>query len=253
MVNGGVGGTTNMLIRGNGRVGFGRTPSFRVDVAADGTSSYQTLARFGDSGNDILITHTSAYITHNAYYDGNNGGWRVTAEGASSGILMQGGVFNVVTTNGTNTDTLSFGKNPLTISNDGAVAINQSTTDSNYALKVNGTFAATSKSFVIDHPTKENYQLVYGSLEGPEHGVYVRGKASDVIELPDYWTALVDENTITVQLTPIGDHHAWVEKIEDNKVFIGGGAAFYFVQAERKDVNKLQVEVQINSNEEEVQ
>ena len=166
---------------------------------------------------------------------------------------MQGGVFNVVTTNGTNTDTLSFGKNPLTISNDGAVAINQSTTDSNYALKVNGTFAATSKSFVIDHPTKENYQLVYGSLEGPEHGVYVRGKASDVIELPDYWTALVDENTITVQLTPIGDHHAWVEKIEDNKVFIGGGAAFYFVQAERKDVNKLQVEVQINSNEEEVQ
>jgi hypothetical protein len=88
-------------------------------------------------------------------------------------------------------------------------------------------------------------------LEGPEHGVYVRGKASEVIELPDYWTALVDENTITVQLTPIGNHMSWVEKIEDNKIFIGGGEAFYFVQAERKDIDKLEVEVELLVQEEE--
>jgi hypothetical protein len=123
---------------------------------------------------------------------------------------------------------------------------NGQTVTSQYRLFVNGAFAATSKSFKIPHPTKENYDLVYGSLEGPEHAVYVRGKVTNnVIELPDYWTALVDENTLTVQLTPIGNHMSWVEKVEDNKVFIGGGEAFYFVQAERKDIDKLEVEVEL--------
>ena len=134
----------------------------------------------------------------------------------------------------------------MQINKDGNAVIGTNAPTTNYKLKVEGTFAATSKSFVIDHPTKENYQLVYGSLEGPEHGVYVRGKVTDgVIELPDYWTALVDEDTITVQLTPIGDHHAWVDKIEENKVYISGGESFYFVQAERKDINKLQTEVEL--------
>jgi len=128
---------------------------------------------------------------------------------------------------------------------------NGQTVTSQYKLYVNGAFAATSKSFKISHPTKENHDLVYGSLEGPEHGVYVRGKSSNVIELPDYWVALVDENTITVQLTPIGNHMSWVEKIEDNKIFIGGGEAFYFVQAERKDIDKLEVEVELPVEEEE--
>jgi len=122
-------------------------------------------------------------------------------------------------------------------------------TNTTYKLQVNGSFAATSKSFRIPHPTKENYDLVYGSLEGPEHGVYVRGKATDVIELPDYWIALVDEDTITVQLTSIGNHNSWVEKIENNKIYIGGGQAFYFVQATRKDIEKLEVEVELVSEE----
>ena len=127
---------------------------------------------------------------------------------------------------------------------------NGQTVTSQYRLFVNGAFAATSKSFKIPHPTKENYDLVYGSLEGPEHAVYVRGKATGVIELPDYWTALVDENTLTVQLTPIGNHTSWVEKIEDNKIFIGGGEAFYFVQAARKDIEPLEVEVELPVEEE---
>ena len=126
----------------------------------------------------------------------------------------------------------------------GNVGIATTTPDTNYKLDVNGALAATSKSFVIDHPTKEGYKLRYGSLEGPEHGVYVRGRANEVIELPDYWTELVDEDSITVQLTPIGNHNSWVEKIEDNRVYIGGGDCFYFVQAERKDVDKIVVEYQ---------
>ena len=124
------------------------------------------------------------------------------------------------------------------------VAFNQNSTNANYKVFVNGAFAATSKSFVIDHPTKENHELRYGCLEGPEHAVYVRGRVRDgVIELPEYWTELAREETITVQLTAIGDSgNRWVVDVADNKVTTGGGDAFYLVQAERKDINKLQVE-----------
>lgn len=126
-------------------------------------------------------------------------------------------------------------------------------TNPSYKLQVNGSFAATTKSFVIPHPTKPGKQLRYGSLEGPENGVYVRGKltGSNVIELPDYWTALVDPDSITVTLTPIGKHQKlYVEDIKDNKVFVGndnlfgkGINCFYTVWAERADVEKLEVEV----------
>jgi hypothetical protein len=114
------------------------------------------------------------------------------------------------------------------------------------------TLAAVTKSFVIDHPTKEGMKLRYGSLEGPENGVYVRGRLKDnnTIELPDYWTGLVDEDTITVTLTPIGKHQKlFVEDIADNKVVVGndnlvlkGINCFYVVWAERKDVAPFDVE-----------
>lgn len=115
-------------------------------------------------------------------------------------------------------------------------------------LTVGGTFSATSKSFDIEHPTKEGMRLHHGSLEGPEHGVYVRGRLTDsnVIVLPDYWTGLVDEDTITVQLTAIGGKQdLWVEDIVDNTIVVGSEETvncFYFVQAERKDVDKFDVE-----------
>jgi len=115
-----------------------------------------------------------------------------------------------------------------------------------------GNLFAVSKSFLIEHPSKEGFNLRHGSLEGPEHGVYVRGKldGSSTIELPDYWLDLVDENTITVQLTPIGSHqNLYVKDIIDNTVIVANSAllsskikCFYFVQAERKDIDKMVVE-----------
>ena len=33
-----------------------------------------------------------------------------------------------------------------------------------------------------------------------------------------------------------------VKDLKDNKIITGGGDAFYFVQAERKDIDKLEVE-----------
>lgn len=108
-----------------------------------------------------------------------------------------------------------------------------------------GAFSAVTKSFDIEHPTKEGMRLRYGSLEGPENGVYVRGKSEEkTIELPDYWTGLVDEDTITVNLTAIGSGTIFVKEIINNTVKIGGTAKefFFTVFGERKDVDKLLVE-----------
>lgn len=107
-----------------------------------------------------------------------------------------------------------------------------------------------SKSFLIDHPTKPGMKLEYGCLEGPEHSVYCRGKVlnSDYIELPQEWTGLVDETTITVSLTPIGAHQdIIVKRIGENKVFLQskGGIpihCFYHIFGTRKDIPRLVTE-----------
>jgi hypothetical protein len=114
-----------------------------------------------------------------------------------------------------------------------------------------GSLTAASKSFDIPHPTKEGYRLRYGVLEGPEHGVYFRGKTtSNVIELPDYWTGLVDESSITVNLTPINTPTThYVVKVDGNKIYIDSENnqinTFFIVHAERKDIDKVPLEYKI--------
>ena len=114
-------------------------------------------------------------------------------------------------------------------------------------MQIAGTFSALSKSFLIDHPTKPGMQLRHGSLEGPENGVYIRGRLKgNKIELPEYWTKLVDPDSITVNLTAIGkSQDIYVEDIIDNVVYVGGENVncFYTVYAERVDVAKLEVEI----------
>lgn len=112
-----------------------------------------------------------------------------------------------------------------------------------------GTISAISKSFDIDHPTKPGMKLRYGSLEGPENGVYIRGKLvnDSIIFLPDYWSGLVNVDSITVNLTPVGpSQELYIEHIDENKITIGSKNesinCFYIVFAERKDIDKLIVE-----------
>jgi hypothetical protein len=114
---------------------------------------------------------------------------------------------------------------------------------------------AKVKNFIIDHPTKEGKKLVHSCLEGPENAVYVRGRVTDknIIELPEYWTNLIDYDTITVSLTPIGSEQSlYVKEIKDNSVTIGGTITefgelpidcFYHIFAERIDIDKLQTEI----------
>ena len=113
-------------------------------------------------------------------------------------------------------------------------------------LTLTGHLAATTKSFLIDHPSKEGMKLQYASLEGPENGVYVRGTTSNgFITLPDYWKDLVDSDSITVTLTPVGQFQPlFVERKNNQEVHVGGVCGYYdyVVWGERKDVEKLEVE-----------
>ena len=115
------------------------------------------------------------------------------------------------------------------------------------------------KPFDIQHPTKgEGHRLRYACIEGPEVGVYYRGrlKESNVIQLPYYWKDLVDENSITVQLQPIGSNQNLVIQEFNNEFIVIAEDStntdlitdlstidcFYHVYGERKDINPLIVE-----------
>ena len=114
------------------------------------------------------------------------------------------------------------------------------------------------KGFDIKHPNKPKHRLRHICLEGPEAGVYVRGRLTgkNVIELPEYWRGLVDADTITVTLTQIKtsqdlivDGIEWGTRV---KVRSGNGTdidCFYLVHAERKDGEKLIVEYEGESSD----
>ena len=79
------------------------------------------------------------------------------------------------------------------------------------------------KGFDIEQPTKEGYRLRYVCLEGPEGGVYHRGRltGTNVINLPDYWKDLVDTDSITVQLQPIGkQQNLVIQEIDEDFIVI---------------------------------
>ena len=106
------------------------------------------------------------------------------------------------------------------------------------------------KGFDIVHPSKKGHRLRHICLEGPEGGVYVRGKVKNDKEilLPDYWKDLVDINSITVQLQPIGAHQDIIVKRWDaEKVELQSKPGipihcFYHIFAERIDGEQLIVE-----------
>ena len=120
------------------------------------------------------------------------------------------------------------------------------------------------KAFDIEHPTKgKGHRLRYVSLEGPESAVYCRGrlKESNVINLPNYWKDLVHEDSITVQLQPIGtNQNLVIQEFNNEFIVIAEDSTntdlitdlstidcFNHVYGERKDVNPLLVEYEGNS------
>ena len=140
---------------------------------------------------------------------------------------------------------IQFNAGGTTFAGDNALVWNSGTN----VLTISGHLAATTKSFLIDHPTIPEKKLQYACLEGPENGVYVRGHTNDnIIDLPDYWSSLVDEESITVQITAkdAPQPYLYVSGVLNNKVYLISDrsvSAYYTINGTRKDVAPLQVEI----------
>ena len=107
------------------------------------------------------------------------------------------------------------------------------------------------KTFVIEHPLDLNKYLVHACLEGPEAGVYYRGKGeitnneSTIIELPDYVSKLASNFTIQIttiynKQNPIMNNYNYsTSEIENNNFTVYGsnGTFYWLVQGERCKVN----------------
>ena len=221
----------SLRINGSGNVGIGSTAPTQGKLVVNGgvyatsftgslfgTASYATNALSAS----YSLNTTSASYANNA----TSASYAVTATTATNVV---GGANRVLFNNGADTTTT-----------DANLTWNGAT------FNIAGTLTATVKSFIIDHPTKADKKLQYGVLEGPEHSVYVRGKLKNTnyIPLPDYWHALVHQDSITVNITAIGKKQdIWVNEVTEHGIYLGyeGNTIeyFYSVFAERKDIGKL--------------
>jgi hypothetical protein len=114
-------------------------------------------------------------------------------------------------------------------------------------FSLTGPTGPRNKTFIIDHPSNKNKYLIHACLEGPEAGVYYRGKStieddhSVVIFLPDYVEPLATE--LTVELTPIYSNANTpniyeTSEIENNKftVFGKNGSFYWTVYGKKNEI-----------------
>jgi hypothetical protein len=255
------GGTAISAVNG----GTGQNTYAIGDILYASSSTALTRLAAGAAGSVLASGGTGAAPSWVLASTGGGGGAGTVASGTSARVAFYPGTgssvrdatgFEYITSGTTNTVRLfggsAIGNTYFIVNGIGTtqIRVGIGVTNPAYELEIEGEISATNKSFVIDHPTKPGKKLRYGSLEGPENGVYVRGelKNSNIIETPDHWVGLVYSDSFTVTLTPIGRFsHLYVEKIEDYKVFIADTYmnpihCYYTVWAERKDIPKLVTE-----------
>ena len=142
---------------------------------------------------------------------------------------------------------------------DNGTNVGISTASPTYKLQVNGSFAASTKSFRINHPSKKDHSLEYGSLESPYHGVRLTGrdkviKGVGTVSLPVYLKDLIhDDDTLNIQITNIKHGKTiYIDKIDlkndqfivkaDRSKTLGELEFFWTLSGVRKDVDHLVVE-----------
>lgn len=228
------GATEAVRVINNGNVGIGTTtPSQKLDVVG--------IGKFGEAA-DVV------------YVGNDNIGGEIGISTASDYIAAYTTADNKFRYGGNGSTTIG-----IVINSSQNVGIG--TESPSYKLQVNGSFGATTKSFRIDHPSRPNYTLEYGSLESPYHGVRLTGrgrvvKGSGVVSLPDYLKDLIhDDETINIQITNIKHGKTiYVDEIDlnndrftvkaDKCKTLGDLEFFWTFTGTRKDVDKLVVEAE---------
>jgi len=223
----------NILILNNDVTG---TPSENAGIEVERGTSTNVAIRWNESTDKWQITNdgssyndiaTSA-VTHDA----------VTIDNQGLGLLSLS--TQAITVNdvmlkkdGAGTLDVTGSNEKLQITGTGgdsgttALAVTGGTSaSSNAAVSITGHLEATTKSFNIPHPLIENKRLVYGSLEGPEHGMYARGSFDVVderrkvaIDLPMYWSKMVHPD-YTVNLTTYGNYNVWIKDRDENGFWV---------------------------------
>lgn len=254
--------------------GSGMTQSFIWDESEGEFAMISTNDSHETQGNVSIVGYSTLRVGGFKLTDGSEAnGYILISDSngvaswtASSGIGSTVSVFtdlSDVSISGAVTDqTLRYNgtnwvnQSDLNISSTGEVGIG-TVSSASYSLNVggdvniDGTLYASSKSFDIVHPSDSTKRLRYGSLEGPEYGVYFRGKLDNdnKIILPVYWKDLVHEDTITVQLTPYGrQQDLYVGNVTVYEIEILGDdspQSYYNIYAERKDIPKIISEIKI--------
>jgi hypothetical protein len=142
----------------------------------------------------------------------------------------------------------------LTLSSSGDTSLNTviyNSADSSF-------YYSSSKTFVIDHPMDENKYLVHACLEGPEAGVYYRGKSEIInnefatITLPEYVELLAHDFTIQVSPVYCGRkmEQLYFSEIVNNSFNVyGENCKFHWlVHGKRHDINVEPLKNQVNLN-----
>lgn len=110
-------------------------------------------------------------------------------------------------------------------------------------------FLLTIYDYQLDDFIQNNEIFLLDQLISTKELVYSGTTNKSIIDLPDYWVGLVDEDSITVHLTPIGNSVTpRVRRVLNNRVEIffkkfGKIDYYYTIYGERKDVEKLIVEI----------
>jgi len=237
---------TLLLMKTGGNVGIGTT------VASDKLAVNGTMSVTGSTlpGTDNLYNLGSAAKRWATVFATSVSG-SLTGSNVLAGQVVVGGTGGVLS-----------GSNDFWWDNsNGRVGIG--TSSPSFKLEVNGDFAASTKSFVIQHPTKPGWKLRYGSLESPYHGVRLTGEAEVVdgiceVVLPDYISTLCKQEGAQVQVTNLGHNKMlWVDSLNvvDNK-FVVKSKHWFFMKlfgkksykfywsftAVRKDIDDMVVE-----------
>lgn len=138
----------------------------------------------------------------------------------------------------------------LIVDNNGNILLKHGT--SIYIRDTDGPAAgapALYKAFTIQHPEDEERWLRHGCLEGPEAGVYYRGKdlAPVTVKLPSYATKIASD--FTVQITPIGNPRLMsVTEINEKGEFdvVGDGRFHWHVTGKRSEIETEPLKKDIN-------